>query len=160
MIILFLTACTGTLNLFDKCLTLNFRSGVSVANKESLNANSAKKADETISAIMNEIYQALLDEVKEYQSINDKFGECATAEYNNGKIYKILAYSKKEVLIAAKTLQESQSYILDTGILSCSMLDEECYKLTLIEQTQPKQHFKGQQALDLMKEYFEMDMSF
>lgn len=76
------------------------------------------------------------------------------------RFIKSLLTQKKEVLIAAKTLQESQSYILDTGILSCSMLDEECYKLTLIEQTQPKQHFKGQQALDLMKEYFEMDMSF
>lgn len=157
----------------DKYLTLFLQSGmISVENKSSSSSASgsissndiaststAKKADRQTSAMMDELYKGILGEVKECQSLNDKFGECAAAEYNNGKIYKILVYSKREVGIGIKTLQEGQGD-LDTGLIYCNALDELCEKMSFKDGAKQRQTFQGVEALKAMREYFEMDMSF
>ena len=164
-ILLNLTACST----LERYLALALQSGIisiesgtqASSNGDLSSANTAKKADKRTSAKMDTLYKAILSEVKECQSLQDKFNACAAAEYNNGKIYKILVYSKREVEIGVKTLQETQSNTLDTGLIYCEAFDEECYKMSFLESDSGQtQEFKGQNALKLIKEHFEMDMSF
>ena len=135
-------------------------SSSSVSSDDFISTSTAKKADKQTSAMMNEIYKAVLGEVKECQSLNDKFGECAMAEYNNGKIYKILVYSQREVGIAIRTLAENASSELDTGLLYCVVFEESCDKISFKDGLEQRQQFKGNEALNLMREYFEMDIGF
>ena len=164
--VIFIALNFSACSTIDKYLTLFLQSGiVSVENSASssndfTSTSLAKKADKQTSAMMNEIYKAVLSEVKECQSLNDKFGECAMAEYNNGKIYKILVYSKREVGIATRTLAENASSELDTGLLYCVVYDEECDKISFKDGLEQRQKFKSNEALNLMREYFEMDIGF
>lgn len=156
----------------DKYLTLFLQSGmISVESKSASSSTSsgvssvastraAKKADSQTTAMMNEIYKAVLSEVKECQSLNDKFGECTMAEYNNGKIYKILVYSKREVGIAIRTLAENANTQQDTGLLYCEVYNEKCDKISFKDSQEQRHEFQGDEALNLMREYFEMDISF
>lgn len=166
-ILVFIIASTfNACATLDKYLALFLQSGMISAKQKdnSLSntdiASTSKKADSQTNALMNEMYKGVLSEVKECQSINDKFNKCATAEYNNGKIYKILVYSQREVGIAIRTLAEFSNSDLNTGLVYCVVFDEECDKISFKDGVEHRKHFKGDEALRVIREYFEMDISF